>query len=125
MDYKIEQRQRKSIEIMNFLLVILVLLMTIYLLGLEVNLSEWRIISFLFLGIEACRALNERGVLTVRSKFKYLIVLIVFFFLCCATCYDGTIYHKYMVRAFVVFGVVTVLNITDWLEGTFIILIDR
>ena len=58
-------------------------------------------------------ALNKKNILLVCSKFRNPVALISLFFLCLATYYSGTVYHSYLVRIFVIFGIITAVNMTN------------
>ncbi|MDR0542770.1 MAG: acyltransferase [Dysgonamonadaceae bacterium] len=93
----------------------LLLLMGIYLSGLETNIPGFGSTAFFFFGGGAFVALNRKNILLLCSEFRYSCALAAFIFLCIATYYTGTAGHIYAVRIFVIFGIITAVNLTEML----------
>ena len=91
----------------------LLLLMGAYLFGWRINMPGFSTTAFFFFGSGAFLALNKKNILFVCARFRYPIALAALFFLCCATYYNGTAYHGYILRVFVPFGVITAVNMTN------------
>jgi hypothetical protein len=91
----------------------LLLLMVFYLSNCGINIPGFSSTAFFFFGSGVYMALNKKNILVIFSKFWKPLAFVSLLFLCYATYYNGTVYHVYIVRVFVILGIPAAINMMD------------
>lgn len=71
--------------------------------------------AIMFFGAGAYMGIYKKNILEFCSRFRYTAAIATLLFLCCATMCNGRELHVYIVRMYVLFGIVTAFNLMDWL----------
>ena len=93
----------------------MLILLILYLSGWETNIAGLSMSAIMFFGAGAYMGIYKKNMLEFCSKFRYTAAIATLVFLCCATVSNGRELHVYIVRIYVLFGIVTAFNLMDWL----------
>lgn len=91
------------------------ILTILYLSAWETNVAGLSMSAIMFFGIGAYMGIYKKNILEFCSKYRYTAAIAAFLFLCCATVCNGKEIHIYIVRIYVLFGIITVFNLMNWL----------
>lgn len=72
--------------------------------------------AVMFFGAGAYLAIYRQNPLILTLSFKKASIVLAFVLLLVSTLMNGTIYHEYFVRIFILIGVVAVINVFDYLN---------
>lgn len=93
----------------------LLILTVLYLSAWESHVAGFSMSAFMFFGAGAYMGIYKKQILEFSSKYRYTVAIAAFLFLCCAVVNNGREYHAYIVRVYVLLGIITAFNLTDWL----------
>lgn len=93
----------------------LLILATLYLSGRETHMAGLSMSAFMFFGTGAYMGIYKKNILEFCSKYRYPAAVTAILALCCATMFNGREWHIYIVRVYVLSGIVTAFNLMDWL----------
>ena len=93
----------------------LIILFLVYFLNLESNIPGLSTTAFMFFGIGAYMGLNKKNILALTIKIKEIAYIVSIALLGISLYFNGTSTHEYIVRAFVPFGIVVLINIVNTL----------
>lgn len=91
----------------------LFMLVVLYLSGWENNVPGLSMSAFMFFGTGAYMGIYKKNILRFCSKYRYSAAVIALLTLCCATMCNGREWHTYLVRIYVLSGIVTAFNLMD------------
>lgn len=93
----------------------LLILLALYLSVWETNIAGLSMTAIMFFGAGSYMGIYKKNVLAFCSKFRYVTAIITLMFLCCAIICNGRELHAYIVRIYILFGIITAFNLMDWL----------
>lgn len=93
----------------------LLALTILYLSTWESNVAGLSMSAFMFFGAGAYMGIYKKKILEFCSRYRYTVAIAAFFFLCCAIANNGREWHAYIVRVYVLLGIMTAFNLTNWL----------
>ena len=91
------------------------ILVILYLSAWETDVAGLSMSAIMFFGAGAYMGIYKKNILEFCSRFRYTAAIATLLFLCCATMCNGRELHVYIVRMYVLFGIVTAFNLMDWL----------
>ena len=93
----------------------LLILLALYLSVWETNIAGLSMTAIMFFGAGSYMGIYKKNVLAFCSKFRYVTAIITLMFLCCAIICNGRELHAYIVRIYILFGIITAFSLMDWL----------
>ncbi|MCS2449223.1 acyltransferase [Bacteroides thetaiotaomicron] len=91
------------------------ILVILYLSAWETNVAGLSMSAFMFFGTGAYMGIYKKNILEFCSKYRYTAAITALLFLGFAIVCNGRGMHAYLVRIYVLFGIITVFNLMDWL----------
>ncbi|NGM64061.1 acyltransferase family protein [Sphingobacterium sp. SGR-19] len=95
----------------------LILFVPFYLLVHNTGAPGFSSTAVMFFGAGAYFALYKQNLLLITAPFKKISMVLALMLLLVSTMMNGTIYHEYIVRIFILVGVVAVINLFDVLNN--------
>lgn len=95
----------------------LILLVVFYLLVHHTGIAGLSSTAFMFFGAGAFFAINKQNLLLVIGPVKKGCIVLACLFLIIATMMNGTTYHEYISRIFILVGVVAVISLFDQINN--------
>ncbi|CDA84312.1 acyltransferase family protein [Bacteroides congonensis] len=93
----------------------LLVLTILYLSAWESNVAGLSMSAFMFFGAGAYMGIYKKRILEFCSRYRYTVAVTAFLFLCWAIVSNGREGHAYIVRIYVLSGIMTAFNLTNWL----------
>lgn len=94
----------------------LLVLVGIYLCVLETNLPGFSTTAVFFFGTGAYLALNKKDMISLFERYRTVMGILAGAVLLVATLNNGTSSHEYIVRIFIIFAVISTVNLFDHLR---------
>lgn len=91
----------------------LLLLVILYLTTLSIPVKGMSMTALLFFGIGAYCGIYKENLLRICLKLKKVCAIGALFFLCCATYNHGGVLYELFIRPFILFGMVTAINLMN------------
>lgn len=92
----------------------LLILIVLYLTAWEINIRGFSTTAFMFFGLGAYWGIYKRNILEFCLKVKLICGVGALLLLCCAIYNNGYELSEYFTRFFVLLGVITAINIMNW-----------
>lgn len=92
----------------------LLILVALYLTTWEINIKGFSMTASMFFGLGAYFGIYKRNILEFCLKVKSISGIGALLFLCCAIYSNGYELSEYFIRPFVLLGVITAINIMNW-----------
>lgn len=89
-----------------------------YLLVHYTGITGFSSTAIMFFGAGAYFAMYRQNLLTVTAPFKKISIVLALVLLLVSTWMNGSLYHEYIVRVFILVGVIAVINLFDMLNNS-------
>ena len=89
----------------------LYMLILCYLLGLSIDIPGFSMTSILFFGLGAYTGIFKKSLLTFCRRCRYVCGMLTVILLCLSLYYNRDIHYEFLIRPFILCGIVTAINI--------------
>lgn len=94
----------------------MILIGSLYFANIETQIPGLSATALFFFGLGSYLAFNQINLLHYSVKYKLLNACLALVLLCSSTLMNGTIYHEYIIRIFSFFGLLSLINLFDYLN---------